>query len=67
MEREINISNNSESDSGPSWSADGTRIVFSSMRDDANWGEIYRMNADGTDVIRLTINDTYDGKPSWSP
>jgi TolB protein len=64
---QVNISNNGESDSGPSWSTDGTKIAFSSMRDDATWGEIYTMNADGTDVIRLTDNNTYDGTPSWSP
>ena len=51
----------------PVWSPDGTKIAFSSMRDDATWGEIYTMNADGTDVIRLTDNNTYDGTPSWSP
>ena len=37
---QVNISNNSESDSGPSWSTDGTKMAFSSMRDDATWGEV---------------------------
>ena len=25
------------------------------------------MNADGTDITRLTDNDAYDLDPSWSP
>ncbi len=30
-------------------------------------GEIYVMNADGTDLARLTNNDANDVQPSWSP
>jgi len=52
-------------DNYPSWSPDGTRIVFESDRDGAN--EIYSMNADGTGITRLTNNAVSDGYPSWSP
>jgi len=48
----------------PSWSPDGTRIVFVSDRDDPN-GDIYIMNADGTDVKRLTNNTFHDSVPCW--
>lgn len=41
------------SGSGPSWSASGRRIVFSSGR------FIYTMNADGTDRTRVVRNDGY--------
>jgi TolB protein len=58
----------------PSWSADGKRIAFSSNRyvaffEDVDLadGEIFVMNADGTDVRQLTDNDDWDGYPSWSP
>jgi Tol biopolymer transport system component len=55
----------STDDSDPSWSPDGTRIVFKSRRD--NNREIYIMNADGSNPTRLTDNPAYDGGPSWSP
>jgi len=50
---------------GPAWSPDGTQIAFHSNRD-GNY-EIYVMNADGSDVRRLTNNMVDDGQPSWSP
>ena len=42
----------------PSWSPDGTQIVFVSGRDqEAGIYDLYIMNADGSGVARLT-NDT---------
>ena len=40
-------------------------IAFSSIRD-GNW-EIYVMNADGSEVARLTDSPAADVRPSWSP
>jgi Tol biopolymer transport system component len=48
-----------------SWSPDGSRIAFGSKRDDNN--DVYVMNADGTDPIRLTDDPAPDGEPAWSP
>ncbi len=42
-----------------------TQIIFSSNRD-GNF-EIYKMNADGTGVVRLTNNGAIDSEPAWSP
>ncbi len=49
-----------------SWSPDGTKIVLSTDRFDGNY-EIYVMNSDGTNLIRITDNVADDQSPSWSP
>jgi Tol biopolymer transport system component len=65
------------SSSGPTWSPDGNRIAFSSDRDQNGDcffhectgynGEIYVMNADGSEQTRLTNDPGADGSPTWSP
>ena len=56
----------------PAWSPDGERIAFASNRDggrpdiDAEY-EIYVMDADGTNIQRLTHRPGADGHPDWSP
>jgi Tol biopolymer transport system component len=56
--------------SSPSWSHDGTKIVFISNVDDVNHYEIYTMSPDGSNITKIT-NDTFskfpDVYPSWSP
>ena len=58
-------------DQSPSWSPDGTKIVFDSTRDgDFGVRELYVMNADGTNVQRLTNFEELEGQargPVWSP
>lgn len=51
----------------PSWSPDGTRIAFASDMDGPF--SIYTMNADGSDIQRLTTpeQETLDESPIWSP
>ena len=48
----------------PAWSPDGSRIAFSSDRDGMT--SIYVMNADGSNVTRLT-SGTMSSNPAWSP
>src|SRR6267143_73115 len=50
-------------DDTPAWSPDGTKIAFVSNRDNASF--IYTMNADGSNIQRLTSMDA--GGPAWSP
>jgi Tol biopolymer transport system component len=62
---ESRITNNPATDGNPSWSADGSKIVFASNRD--NNMEIYSMNADGSGATRLTSNSAQDIFPTWAP
>lgn len=49
----------------PSWSPDGSKIVFYSTMDN-DW-EVYSIHSDGSHLTRLTNNPGYDGEPTWSP
>ncbi|HEX8568176.1 MAG TPA: Calx-beta domain-containing protein [Pyrinomonadaceae bacterium] len=59
------LTNNNADDSEPSFSPDGSKIVFVSNRDSDS--EIYVMNADGSNQTRLTNNTFLDENPSFSP
>ena len=59
------LSWNPEDDTYPTWSPDGSKIVFQSYRD-GNW-EIYTMNPDGTGQTRLTNHPDADSDATWSP
>src|SRR2546423_38338 len=49
----------------PAWSPDGSQIVFTGY--DGGLSDLFIINADGTNLKRLT-NDKYaDLQPSWSP
>ena len=68
----VHLTNNDANDRAPVWSPDGRRIAFLSDRDaDRSYApmtpEIYSMNADGSNAIRLTDNDFEDDAPIWSP
>lgn len=51
----------------PSWSPDGTRILFSTAR--SGWGELWTMDADGSNERRLSNIDAgpFPGRASWQP
>lgn len=60
-------------DRAPAWSPDGTRIAFTRLSGDqldANGlphSDLYVMNADGTQMRRLTAGLADESGPSWSP
>jgi hypothetical protein len=47
--------------SGPAWSPDGAKLAF------ASGGDIWVINADGTNEHRITMNDALESDPAWSP
>jgi hypothetical protein len=51
-------------DNRPVWSPDGKQIAFARFQD--NRWNIYVMNADGSDLRKLT-DGTFDVNPSWAP
>lgn len=66
-------------DAWPSWSPDGSKIVFSSSADDPTLPtcepgadfrcptDVYVVDADGTDLTRLTDDAAPEYQPAWSP
>jgi TolB protein len=68
------VSDVSARDSGyPVWSADGSRIAFDSNRDDPNpdddtvINDVFTMEQDGGDLIRLTDGGGTSTDPAYSP
>ena len=61
------LTNNNYLDIAARWSPDGSTIAFLSQADGGS--EIYVMNADGSDVKKVTITDegSYATFPSWRP
>lgn len=53
---------------GPSWTADGRRIVFSSNYKQPRSGnfDLYLVNPDGTGLEQITTSPTFDGFPMFS-
>ena len=51
----------------PSWSPDGSRLVFYRYYDGLHWPELAVMDSAGRGVVRLTTDTLYDDKPDWSP
>jgi serine/threonine protein kinase/Tol biopolymer transport system component len=54
------------SDGRPVWSPDGRYVVFMSNNRHGNW-EIYRLDMQNQEIIRLTSDPAFDGLPTVSP
>jgi TolB protein len=62
---DIQTITNVDEDTAPALSPDGEKVVFMSRREE-NW-DIYVINVDGSDLLRLTNDPAQDGLPTWSP
>ncbi|MCB9228873.1 MAG: PD40 domain-containing protein [Deltaproteobacteria bacterium] len=51
----------------PAWSPDSARLAFAGFDRDIGRFDLFLMNADGTNMERLTLNAGDNENPSWSP
>jgi TolB protein len=65
----VNLTNHPALDWFPAWSPDGSRIVFTRGGYQATDADIWVMNADGNNRVRLKTDNeqTSDAQPSWRP
>jgi Tol biopolymer transport system component len=62
----VQLTSNPSNDVLGAFSPDGRRIVFTSDR--TGVGQVYVMDADGSDQVQLTFDDAFkDQVPDWSP
>ena len=54
-------------DEEPAWSNDGRRIAFGSTRGGGSNIDIWVMDADGTNLVRLTDHPAPEQDPAWAP
>lgn len=62
---DIQVVTTQNDDTAPMLSPDGEQIIFMSRRA-GNWN-IFKVNADGSDIQPLTETPWEDGLPTWSP
>ncbi len=61
----IRLTNHPKTEKGFNWSPDSKSIVFMSNRGVGNW-DIYKMDTDRQNVVRLTDDPEKDDSASWS-
>jgi dipeptidyl aminopeptidase/acylaminoacyl peptidase len=57
----VRLTTDPQDDDHPSWSPDGSKIAFDRA------GDIWAMNADGSDQVNLTPGSIGGESPAWSP
>lgn len=57
---------NTEEERAPSWSPDGSRIVYMCRHGGSDF-ELCVMNADGTGQVQVTDNTLFEATATWSP
>jgi Tol biopolymer transport system component len=59
------LTDNIDNNINPVWSPDGRQIAY--VSDAGNNKDIYIMDADGSNLHRLTYEKSTEGYPSWRP
>ena len=59
------LTNHPASDTTPTWSPTGTQIAFTSDR--SGRPQLWVMDSEGLNVRRLTFNDSWADRATWSP
>ena len=52
-------------DISPAWSPDGSRVAFTRLSFVNT--EIYTVNLDGTEEVKITSEPSFEGDPAWRP
>ena len=50
----------------PQFSPDGRRLVFQCVTGDKEDFDLYVIGTDGSNLLQLTCNESYDGEPYWA-
>jgi Tol biopolymer transport system component len=62
------LTNRPGRDAGPAWSPDATQMAFYTHFDNLNTWSIFKMLANGSDIVRLTNTaNVFDSSPNWHP
>ncbi len=61
------IADSASYDSDPDWHPAGTRIAWSAWLGGEPERDVWIMDPDGSNKLRLTTTDAYDAAPVWSP
>lgn len=64
---QTNLTNDPETDWDPAWSSDGSQIAFATRREGFGGGDIWVMDADGSNAVSMTPGSVLGGSdPAWS-
>jgi len=64
-QKQVRLNSGPGVDESPSWSPDGSHLVFSATREGKS--HIYMIDSDGANLERLTSGGTSNTSPAWSP
>ncbi|MCB2160536.1 protein kinase [bacterium] len=62
----VQLTDDSNSDTQPDWSPDGSKLVYFSVSDASGGGKFWMVDYDGNNLVALT-EVSHDNSPSWSP